>query len=563
MVKSLQAGKYTLDEELGQGGFGLTFKATHHYLHQVVVIKTLNQSIRKQPNFQEFVQKFQDEARRLALCVHPNIVRVSDFFTEDGMPYMVMDYIPGPTLGELVYPDRPLNEAVAIHYIRQMGAALEVVHQKGLLHRDIKPQNILLREGTQEVVLIDFGIAREYEQNLTQTHTSLVSEGYAPIEQYMRSQRRSAATDVYGLAATLYTLLTARIPVASILRDRHQMPSPRDLQPHLSPAVNQAVLRGMALNAEDRPQTIAEWLNLLPQTSLTAIPTTPQPPALSSTSQAATIALVPPSPPHQNIPGASATVQPRTSTESRPSIALPLLVLVAIAALIGGITATLQLANRPSDPVSSPSPQPSPSPTPTPEPSPSPSPTPEPAPSPLPTPVPTPAPAPIPTPAPAPVPTPAPAPVPTPAPAPVPTPTPQPAEPTPPPIARGFPPGTSEAQILEAFGEPSQTTSGLWGTDAISYDLGTIKLGYLLDPNSRQIRQTEVSFDPNIDRFISRVIVNGMLGSNAPLEVIDEFEQVRQGQEQYYEFSHENFRGVIERESDGRIYVGVWDRQLK
>lgn len=557
MVKTLQEGKYTLDEELGQGGFGLTFKATHHYLHQVVVIKTLNQSIRKQPNFQEFVQKFQDEARRLALCVHPNIVRVSDFFTEDGMPYMVMDYIPGPTLAELVYPDRPLNEAVAIHYIRQMGAALEVVHQKGLLHRDIKPQNILLREGTQEVVLIDFGIAREYEQNLTQTHTSLVSEGYAPIEQYMRSQRRSAATDVYGLAATLYTVLTARIPVASILRDRHQMPSPRDLQPHLSPAVNQAVLRGMALNAEDRPQTIGEWLNLLPQTSQIAIPTTPQTPALSSTSQAATIALVPP--PHRQ--PAVGTAPPQTTTEPQRLLWLPLLVLVAIAALIGGVTATLQLANSPSDPIASPSPQPLPTPTPTPEPSPSPSPTPEPAPSPLPTPTPTPAPVPAPTPAP--VPAPAPMPVPTPTPAPVPIPTPEPTEPAPPPVPRGFPPGASESQVLEALGEPSQTTSGLWGTDAISYDLGTIKLGYLLDPSSRQIRQTEASFDPNIDRFISRVMVNGMLGSNAPVDVIDEFERVRQGQAQYYEFSHENFRGVIERESDGRIYVGVWDQKLK
>ncbi|MBP0008383.1 MAG: serine/threonine protein kinase, partial [Roseofilum sp. Belize Diploria] len=374
MVKTLQGGKYTLDEELGQGGFGLTFKATHHYLHQIVVIKTLNESIRKQPNFQEFEQKFQDEARRLALCVHPHIVRVSDFFTEDGIPYMVMDYIRGPTLAELVYSDRPLSEDIAIHYIRQIGAALEIVHQKGVLHRDIKPQNILLHEGTQEVVLIDFGIAREYEQNLTQTHTSLVSEGYAPIEQYMRSQRRSAASDVYGLAATLYTILTARIPVASILRDRHQMPSPRDLQPHLSPAVNQAVLRGMALNAEDRPQTIREWLDLLPQTSLTAIPTTPQAttPTPSSTSQAATIALVPPSVPRPSTTGKLGTLTPSNTTESRPWLWLPIVILVAIAGLIGGVTATLQRANRPSEPIASPSPQPSPSPTPTLQPSPSP-----------------------------------------------------------------------------------------------------------------------------------------------------------------------------------------------
>lgn len=96
--QTLQAGKYTLEQELGQGGFGVTFKATHHYLAQVVVIKTLNQALRHHPDFEMFKQKFQDEARRLALCVHPNIVRVSDFFSEAGLPFMVMDYIPGPTL---------------------------------------------------------------------------------------------------------------------------------------------------------------------------------------------------------------------------------------------------------------------------------------------------------------------------------------------------------------------------------------------------------------------------------------------------------------------------------
>lgn len=78
--KTLQGGKYTLNAELGRGGFGITFKATHHYLNQVVVIKTLNEALRNDRNFPEFQRKFQDEARRLAMCVHPNIVRVSDFF---------------------------------------------------------------------------------------------------------------------------------------------------------------------------------------------------------------------------------------------------------------------------------------------------------------------------------------------------------------------------------------------------------------------------------------------------------------------------------------------------
>lgn len=262
--KTLQRGKYTLEQELGRGGFGITFKATHQYLNQPVVIKTLNELLRQDPEFVKFQRSFQDEARRLALCVHPNIVRVSDFFIEDQLSYMVMDYIPGQTLDMVVFPDHPLPEETAIHYIRQIGAALQVVHQNKLLHRDIKPQNIILHSRTQEVVLIDFGIAREFTPGSTQTHTGMVSDGYAPIEQYLSQAPRTPATDVYGLAATLYTLLTAKVPIAASLRDRVPMPAPRDLQPQLSVAVNQAVMRGMAVEARFRPSAIAEWLSLLP-----------------------------------------------------------------------------------------------------------------------------------------------------------------------------------------------------------------------------------------------------------------------------------------------------------
>jgi serine/threonine-protein kinase len=81
------------------------------------------------PNLAKFQQQFQDEARRLALCLHPNIVRVSDFFVEADWPYMVMDYVPGQTLQAVVFPGKPLSEATAIHYIRQIGEALKVVHQ--------------------------------------------------------------------------------------------------------------------------------------------------------------------------------------------------------------------------------------------------------------------------------------------------------------------------------------------------------------------------------------------------------------------------------------------------
>jgi len=313
--KTLQRGKYTLEQELGRGGFGITFKATHQYLGQPVVIKTLNESLRQDPEFVKFQRQFQDEARRLALCVHPNIVRVSDFFIEDQLPYMVMDYIPGQTLDMVVFPDQPLPEETAIHYIRQIGAALQVVHRNNLLHRDVKPQNIILRSCTQEVVLIDFGIAREFTPGSTQTHTGMVSDGYAPIEQYLSQAPRTPATDVYGLAATLYTLLTAKVPIAASLRDRVPMPAPRDLQPQLSVAVNQAVMRGMAVEVRFRPATIAEWLSLLPTPQSSG-----QTKSIAPQHTAVTVAFIP----QHHKPVAAAAAPPQRAAIS-PSAKRPIL----------------------------------------------------------------------------------------------------------------------------------------------------------------------------------------------------------------------------------------------
>ncbi|MEW6492911.1 MAG: protein kinase [Cyanobacteriota bacterium] len=368
--KSLQQGKYTLDQELGRGGFGITFKATHHYLGQAVVIKTLNESLRSQPNFTQSIGKFQDEARRLALCSHPNIVRVSDFFTEDSLPYLVMDYIQGQTLDAIVLPNNPLPEATAINYVQQIGAALKVVHQNGLLHRDIKPQNIILRQGTQEVVLIDFGIAREFEANLTQAHTNIVSPGYAPIEQYLPQAKFTPATDIYGLAATLYTLLTAQVPVASILRDRQPMSAPRDLRPDLSPAINQAVMRGMAVELRYRPQSVEDWLALLPS------PTAGSPPvaAPTPTVTATTVPVIPQ--PQNPLQAAPANVAVKTNSVGLGwrSFLIGGLTVTAAAVAIGSVLSKSQQDSTPPPPDSSSAPTPVKTSTPTQAQSPTPSP---------------------------------------------------------------------------------------------------------------------------------------------------------------------------------------------
>ncbi|MEP0900875.1 protein kinase [Leptolyngbya subtilissima AS-A7] len=208
-------------------------------------------------------------------------MRVIDFFVEDSLPHIVMDYVPGQTLDKLVQSGRPLPETTALYYIRQVSEAVEAIHQAGLLHRDIKPQNLILRPETQQVVLIDFGIAREFTPGVTQAHTHLVSEGYAPVEQYLQQARRSPATDVYGLAATLYTLLTGQVPTAALLRARDPLQSSHELQPSVSPDVSAAVMRGMAVEPEERPQRISDWLALLPiashSTQVSSVPPSQRP----------------------------------------------------------------------------------------------------------------------------------------------------------------------------------------------------------------------------------------------------------------------------------------------
>lgn len=569
--KTLQGGKYTIDVELGRGGFGITFKATHHYLNQIVVIKTLNESLRNDRAYTDFQRKFQDEARRLAMCVHPNIVRVSDFFLEDGLSYMVMDYIPGDTLEALVFPDRPLPEATAVHYIRQIGAALQVVHRNGLLHRDIKPQNVILREGTQQVVLIDFGIAREFTPGSTQTHTSMISVGYAPIEQYLSQEKRSPATDVYGLAATLYSLLTATVPIASILRDRQPMPEPRGLQPQLSAATNQAVMRGMALDMQYRPTSVEAWLTLLPANSMQPIASeteTDRPPVSRE-------AIVPPRvSPYVNQTEPTVPLlnrQPVAKKAPVETIAPPQVIvppdrksgsklIVGIAALCGVTLAVVALASSLFKPQPTPQPIVTDSPTPVSKPSVSPSPSPEQLPPEIPA---------------------------TPQPSPSPEVT-APADPTPPSSPEterddskkeppdplppestsripGFPTGTSESEVRATLGKPTKTRAGYWAnTRSALYELqpDRVTLAYIYDQNSGKIRQTEASFAPSVDDLLIRVAFNGMMGSQASPETLTGLQQVYQRRSNQYTFAQGGLKGTIERNNRDRIYIAVWDADL-
>ncbi|MEM1169322.1 MAG: serine/threonine-protein kinase [Cyanobacteria bacterium P01_H01_bin.35] len=267
----LQKGKYTIEGILGQGCFGITYRAIHHHFNQIVVLKTLNESLGQHQDFAKFQCQFIAEAHLLANSGHPNIVNVWDFFEEDDIFFIVMDYIPGQNLAEFMESGYNLYPNQAAHYIYQIGSALSVVHKNGFLHRDIQPKNIIRRAGTNTVVLTDFGIACDLTPGIRQTHTNLFSVGYSPPEQCNPQQKLSPATDIYALTATLYYLLTGKAPIPAALRLSEALPqtlnfSAKELkyfQPNLSANIEETILLGLEIDAKKRPQTVESWLSLL------------------------------------------------------------------------------------------------------------------------------------------------------------------------------------------------------------------------------------------------------------------------------------------------------------
>ncbi len=270
--ETLQNGRYTINSILGAGGFGITYRATDKASNEQIAIKTLNTTVQGKDNFLDLQNNFIKEAFLLAKCSHPHIVTVHNVFEQDGLWYMVMEYIKGDDLAVYLQKNGVLSEASALLIIQQIGEALSYIHSQGFLHRDVKPNNILLSKNNGK--LIDFGIAREFTAGETRTHTNYVTYGYAPPEQYEERAKRDVYTDVYALAATLYNLLTDQIPLPANFRVNNiPLPPPQQFNNKISVRTNNAILKGMELQPENRPQTIQEFLDLLlPKPVQTPIP---------------------------------------------------------------------------------------------------------------------------------------------------------------------------------------------------------------------------------------------------------------------------------------------------
>lgn len=229
---TLHNNTYKIEKILGQGGFGISYLAIHLKLKKRVAIKeffpktlckrdddTSTVSTATEANTQtveKLRNKFLKEAEHIAEFDHPNIVRITDFFEENGTAYYIMDYIEGVSLTQMVKQNGPMDEVVAVGYISKIGNALSYIHSKRMNHLDIKPSNIMVRQKDNEPILIDFGLSKQYDTDGNQTSTTPVgiSHGYAPMEQYNDGgvKEFSPQTDLYSLAASLYYLLSGSVP---------------------------------------------------------------------------------------------------------------------------------------------------------------------------------------------------------------------------------------------------------------------------------------------------------------------------------------------------------------
>ena len=251
--------RYRVVSPLGQGGMGAVYRANDTRLNVAVALKEMSH----QPGIDQNMlvqlrRQFQQEATILAQLNHPNLVNVTDFFEESGNAYLVMTLVEGSSLSALIKQQGVLPEAEVLKWAIQLLGALAYCHSRGVIHRDIKPQNIIIRSDGQ-AVLVDFGLVKLWDPRDPRTQTAMQGMGtpqYAPPEQYGADpgHHTDPRSDIYSVGATLYHALTARMPptVTERMADPHQFVVPRRLNPGLNPQTEAVVLRAMELPRDNR-----------------------------------------------------------------------------------------------------------------------------------------------------------------------------------------------------------------------------------------------------------------------------------------------------------------------
>ncbi len=249
-------GAYRIIEQIGRGGMATVYKAYQPALDRYVAVKLLPAHLADEPDFAE---RFQQEARAVAKLEHPHILAVYDFGQDDELSFIVMRYVEAGTLRGIM--GKPMELSRITGLVSQVAGALDHAHDHGIVHRDVKPTNVLLDQGDWSL-LTDFGLARmmEVSQRLTPSGVGLGTPAYMSPEQVLAG-RVDHRTDVYSLGVMLYEMLTGQVPyeaetplAVGLKHISDPLPLPRDVNPEIPKAVERVVLRAMAKAPDDRFQ---------------------------------------------------------------------------------------------------------------------------------------------------------------------------------------------------------------------------------------------------------------------------------------------------------------------
>jgi serine/threonine protein kinase len=280
-----QLGQYRILDQLGRGGMGRVFKAWHRTMDRTVALKVLAPTVMQSSRAQEL---FLREVRAAAQLNHPNIVAAYDANEGDGRYYLVLEYVDGPNLEQLVHDQGPLPVSQACDYVRQAALGLHCANQHGMVHRDIKPANLLVQRGGSDgqspdvVKISDFGLARLHTPNLTpdndaaagtilmRENTVMGTPDYLSPEQARNLHKADIRSDLYSLGCSFYFLLTGRVPfpggkiMDKLIRHGTERPQPiGELRSDVPAGVVAALNRLLAKHPKERYQTPAELAEVL------------------------------------------------------------------------------------------------------------------------------------------------------------------------------------------------------------------------------------------------------------------------------------------------------------
>jgi serine/threonine protein kinase len=258
-------GEFEIRECVSTGGMGTVYRAYQSGMNRDVALKVLPSELAQRP---VTLQRFYQEARAAARLDHPNIVRAISVGEQDGLHYFAMEYVEGENLARQFKRSGPLSEREAVRIITAVAEALAAAHARGIIHRDVKPENVLITP-TGQVKLADFGLVKRLDQDLglTDTGKGLGTTNYMAPEQFKNAKNADVRCDIYGLGATLYAALTGVVPWAGLeplamykAKLANTLPAPRQVQSAISLRAESVILRAMSIDASQRYSNCSQFI---------------------------------------------------------------------------------------------------------------------------------------------------------------------------------------------------------------------------------------------------------------------------------------------------------------